>query len=156
MAEPTTFTIGDVQFTVRRLKPKVSLSGLRLVGKLLLPALAEARSAPSGQVGNAMQKVVEGLDCLPELLDLFSAAAKFQSSGDQGSPKREAPTELKAFVDDVFEGHPEWVVEFIAQCVMGEYAGFLAANGFVGEFMKQASPTQTTGSTSPSTSKTTG
>lgn len=139
-AEPTTFTVGDVQFTVRRLKPRVSLGGLRLVGKLLLPALAEARAAAAGQIGNAVQKIVEGLDCLPELLDLFSAVAQFESDGAQGTIKRPSPTALRPLVDEVFEGHPDWMVEFIARCVMNEYGSFLAESGFVGQLLKGENP----------------
>lgn len=114
--------IGDVVFHVRRLKPKAALGGLKLVGKVLLPALAEAHTAGAGQVGNAMQKAVEGLDCLPELLDLFVGVSRFTREG------RPNPTELKPFIDDVFEGHPEWMVQFLVACVKHEYAGFFSGN----------------------------
>lgn len=115
--------VGEVTFHVRRLKPKAALGGLRLIGKVILPALAEAHAAGAGKVGNALSQAVEGLDCLPELFDLFVAVTKFTRPG------RDNPTELKPFVDDVFEGHPEWIVEFLVACVKHEFSGFFSGNG---------------------------
>lgn len=135
MAEPYVVEVGGgkdgggVTFTVSRLKPKASLGGLRLVGKVLLPALGEAANAPQGQVGNAFGKVVEGLDCLPELLTLFAAVAKYESAN------RKSPTALAPLVDDVFEGHPDWLIEFLAGCVQGEYGNFLKGQGPLGSLM---------------------
>jgi hypothetical protein len=133
MSTPTTpIEISEYTLTVSRLKVKDSLKGLRLVGKVLLPALAEAHSAPSGQVGNAIQRAVEGLDCLPDLLDLFVAVTQWTS------PARSAPTPLKEFVEQIFGGRPDLVVEFLVACVKQEYSGFLAGNGQLAKLFGQA------------------
>lgn len=131
-SQPYTFVISDSTFTVNRLKVKRSLVGLRLVGKVLLPAIAEAHSAPAGQLGAAVTKVMEGLDCLPELLDLFVPETKFTS------PTRENPTALQPFVEDVFSGNPDMAVNFIVECVQAEYGGFLGPNGLLGKLMGKA------------------
>ena len=122
---------GGVTFTVPRLKPKASLAGLRLVGKVLLPALGEAANAPQGQVGDAFGKVVEGLECLPELLALFAGVSQYTSAA------RANPTALAPMVDEVFCGHPEWIVEFLSGCVQAEYSGFLAGGGPLGQLMSK-------------------
>lgn len=132
MSEPTTFTIGDTTFIVNRLRVKRSLFGLRLVGKVLLPALAEAHGAPAGQIGAAVAKVVEGLDCLPELLDLFTPETKFTS------PTRENATALQPFVEDVFSGSPDMAVQYLVECVQAEYGGFLGPNGLLGKLLGKA------------------
>lgn len=140
---------GGVRFTVPRLKPKLSLAGLRLVGKVLLPAIGEAANAPEGQVGDAFSKVVEGLDCLPELLTLFASVSQYESE------TRKNLTALQPFVDDVFCGHPEWIVEFLAGCVQAEYGGFLKGSGPLGSLMSKLQArvpvAAAVGSISPST-----
>lgn len=123
MSEPKVFEVGEYKFIVGKLKVKASLKGLKLVGGVLLPALAEARNAPDGQLGNAVQKAVESLDCLPELLDLFTGVTKFTS------PMRENPTALAPCVEDVFAGYPDHVVLFLVECVQAEYGRFFLGNG---------------------------
>jgi hypothetical protein len=117
------FELEGTSFRVERLKVKASLAGLKLVGKVLLPALAEAHSAPPGQVGAAVEKAVEGLDCLPELLDLFAPRTKFQKPGV------DLWIALPTAVDDVFEGRPDLTVQYLVKCVQGEYGSFLAGSG---------------------------
>lgn len=117
------FTVGTNNFRVDRLKVKDSLRGLKLVGKVLIPAMAEAHAAPAGQVGNAVTRAVEGLDCLPDLLDLFVAKTKYMSD------ERPNWTELSALVENVFGGRPDHVVQYIVECVQGEYGHFLDENG---------------------------
>jgi hypothetical protein len=137
-----TFDVGGKTYQVSRLKVKDSLRGLKLVGSVLLPAIAAGASAKSGSIGNAIEKVVGGLDCLPELLDLFVPVTKFV--GPTGSL-----TEFSSFVEDAFGGRPDHAVEFLAQAVQGEYAGFLRvsdANGLLGKLMAKAA---TYGSSSP-------
>jgi hypothetical protein len=131
-AAPNEFSIDEVRFRVDRLKPKVSLAGLRLVGKVLLPAIAEARGAPDGQIGNAVSKVVEGLDCLPELLDLFVPRTQVPN------PLNEATwISLAPVVDDVFTGRPDLLVQFLAKAVQHEYANFFSAGSpFAGMLAK--------------------
>lgn len=128
----TPFEIGEYQLTVRRLKVKDSLRGLRLVGKVLLPALAEAHSAPAGQVGNAVAKAIEGLDCLPDLLDLFSPVTKYTG------PNRPNPTDLGPLVDEVFGGRPDLVVEYLVKSVQQEYGAFLVGGGPLAKLWGQA------------------
>lgn len=128
---------GDHTFQVRRLKVKDSLRGLKLVGKVLLPAIAEAHGAPAGQLGSAVERVVEGLDCLPELLDLFAANSKvfWAQTGSYA--------ELLHLVDQVFAGRPDWVVLYLSECVKLEYGGFLAAGGPFGNLLAKATPALT-------------
>lgn len=127
------FDVGGVRYEVERLKVRDSLAGLKLVGKVIAPALAEAAGAPEGQLGRAFERVVEGLDCLPQLLDLFVSAAKFV--GPNGSL-----VELAPFVEDQFAGRPDLCVEFIARAVQAEYGRFLLASGdsFVGQLVAKA------------------
>lgn len=117
---------GALRFRVERLKVKASLGGLKLVGKVLLPALAEAHSAPPGQVGAAVEKAVEGLDCLPELLDLFAPRTKWQKDGvalDTWQPLNDT------YMGDVFGGRPDLTVQFLVKCVQGEYGSFFLGKG---------------------------
>lgn len=128
---------GDHFFRVRRLKVKDSLRGLRLVGKVLLPAIAEASSAPDGQIGGAIARVVEGLDCLPELLDLFAANSQVYW------PHTSNYAELNPLVDQVFSGRSDWVVLFLVECVKSEYGGFLVANGPLASLVRGGIPVPT-------------
>lgn len=137
---PTEFVIDDHAFRVERLKVKDSLKGLRLVGKVLLPAMAEAYGAPDGQIGDAISKAVSGLDCLPELLDLFAPNTKF-TNGQVTSP-----TALSAFVDDVFQGHPDWVVQYLIEATKGEYGSFLSGTGPLAVMWRQATSPTASGS----------
>lgn len=123
------FEIGGKTYQVGRLKVRDSLAGLKLVGKILLPAFAEGASAPAGQLGGAIAKAVEGLDCLPTLLDLFVPVTKF--TGPTGSM-----VELSAFIEDCFGGRPDLCVEFIARAVQGEYGAFFLDNGGSGLLSK--------------------
>lgn len=113
------FDVGGVRYEVARLKVRDSLAGLKLVSKVLAPALGEAAGAPAGQLGRALEKVVEGLDCLPQLLDLFVPSTKFV--GPTGSL-----VELAPFVEDQFAGRPDLCVEFIVCAVRSEYGAFLS------------------------------
>lgn len=126
------FKVGDHTYQVGRLKVKDSLRGLKLIGKVLAPALAAGASAPDGSLGDAVAKAIDGLDCLPELLDLFVPVSKF--IGPTGSP-----TELGAFVEDQFGGRPDLCVEFLAQCVRQEYGAFFLGNGSSG-FLARLKP----------------
>jgi hypothetical protein len=129
-----TFELDGKTYQVARLKVRDSLAGLKLVGKVLLPAIAEGASAPKGHLGGAIAKAVEGLDCLPALLDLFVPVTKF--TGPTGSL-----VDLSAFVEDAFGGRPDLCVEFIARAVQAEYSGFLAASGasgLLGKLMAKA------------------
>lgn len=137
-----TFKVGDHTYQVGRLKVKDSLRGLKLIGKVLVPAIAAGASAPAGGIGDAVARAIDGLDCLPDLLDLFVPASKF--IGPTG-----APTELGAFLEDQFGGRPDLCVEFLAQCVKQEYVGFLrasGASGLLGQMMAKVAPA---GSSSP-------
>jgi hypothetical protein len=136
-APPVEIPIGDHKFQVSRLKVKDSLRGLRLVGKVLLPALAEAHAAPDGHLGGAVARVVEGLDCLPELLDLFVPVTKYFSALGSFAP-------LAPCVDDVFGGRPDQVVQFLVEVVQLEYGAFLAAGGPLAGLLAMATPTSPT------------
>jgi hypothetical protein len=125
------FQVGETNFRVNRLKVKVSLAGLKLVGKVLMPALAEAHNAPAGQVGTAVARAVEGLDCLPELLDIFTAKAEYQN------PVTGNWMQLAPFVEDVFGGRPDHVVQFLVECVQGEYGSFLDGSGPLAGLLKR-------------------
>jgi hypothetical protein len=141
MAESNKFECGGFQFEVARLPVKKSLKGLKLVGQVLLPALAAGAAAKEGSVGDAVERAVAGLDCLPEILDLFVPHSKFV--GPTGKS-----VAFEAFVDDTFSGKPEACVEFIARCVQLEYSGFLAAsggNGFLGNLLAKVNSTSPIG-----------
>lgn len=132
-APPTELEIGDHKFQVSRLKVKDSLRGLKLVGKILMPAFAEASAAPAGQLGSALVKVVESLDCLPELLDLFAASSKVQTTS--GSFMSLTPV-----LDDTFIGHPDHAVQFVVECVQKEYGTFLGENGQIKALVAKLTP----------------
>jgi hypothetical protein len=125
--------IGGKRFRVQRLKPKDALRGLRMVGKVLLPALGEAHAAPAGQIGDALTKVVEGLDCLPELLDLFAARTQVPSPTNP-----QAWVDLPRFIDETFQGCPETMVQFLVEVTQLEYQGFFSANSPLRALMPQA------------------
>jgi hypothetical protein len=150
MAESNKFECGGFQFEVARLPVKKSLKGLKLVGQVLLPALAAGAAAKGGSVGDAIPRLIDGLDCLPEVLDLFVAHTKF--IGPTGNW-----VAFESFVDSTFGGRPEVCVEFIGQCVKAEYSVFLAgalaasaSNGLLAKLTNAA------GFSSPATSKTSG
>lgn len=119
------FEVQGLRFRLQRLKPKDALKGLRLVGKVLLPAIGEAHAAGEGQLGDALSKVVEGLDCLPELLDLFATRTQVPSPT---SPNGDVWVALPAFLDLVFEGKPEAMVQFLVIATQHEFGGFLGEN----------------------------
>jgi hypothetical protein len=129
----TDFTIGEYTFQVSNLKVKTSLSVFKKLAKTLLPALAEAQAAGPGKIGDAMQRVVENLDCLDDLLDAFTPVTKYTGPG------RDAPTPFTALlVETVFAGRPEMVFEYIAMCVKGEFGNFLSESGLLGPLMAKA------------------
>lgn len=119
------FTIGEYEFKVGNLKVKTSLLVFKKLAKTLLPAIAEAQAAGPGKIGDAMQRVVENLDSLDDLLEAFLPVTKATWPG------RASATELKPFVEDVFGGRPEMLLEYIGRCVAGEYGRFLAENGLL-------------------------
>jgi hypothetical protein len=127
--------IGGKLFRVQRLKPKEALRGLRMVGKVLLPAMGEAQNAPAGQIGDALTKVVEGLDCLPELLDLFAARTQVPSPTNP-----QAWVDLSRFIDETFQGCPEVMVQFLVEVTQLEFAGFFSTNSPLRAFMPQSPP----------------
>lgn len=116
------FELDGTPFQLKRLGVKASLKGLKMVSGTLLPAIADAVGAEEGSLGGAVARVVEGLDCLPELLDLFTPAATFTRAEGQ-------TVELKPFLEDVFGGRPDVTVAFLVACVRNEYGRFLAAEG---------------------------
>jgi hypothetical protein len=118
MAESNKFECGGFSFEVARLPVKKSLKGLRLVGQVLIPALAAGAAAKDGSIGDAIERAVAGLDCLPDILDLFVPHTKYVGPTDKLVP-------LEAFVDTVFSGKPKTCVQFIVKCVQLEYADFL-------------------------------
>lgn len=128
------FTIGEFGFQVGNLKVKNSLAAFKKLAKTLLPAIAEAQSAPDGQTGNAVQRVVENLDSLDDLLDLFVAVSKYTGPG----AVEQNPLPLKDFVEHVFGGRPEMMLEFIVRSVQGEYGAFLKEDGPLGPLMARA------------------
>jgi hypothetical protein len=152
MAESNKFECGGFQFEVARLPVKKSLKGLKLVGQAIIPAIATfaAVKAGSGSVTDAVTRIADGLDSLPEALDLFVPHAKF--IGPTGNW-----VAFESFVDATFTGKPEVCVEFIGQCIGLEYGRFLevalAASGSSGLLAKLKSAAA---SASPSTSKTSG
>jgi len=121
------FEIGEFKFQVGNLKVKTSLLVFKKLARTLLPAIAEARAAGPGKVGDAVQRVVDNLDSLDDLLDAFLPVTKYTGPG------RDAPTSLSAsaLVEHVFGGRPEIMLEFIVRCVQGEYGRFLAENGLL-------------------------
>lgn len=119
------FEIGEYKFQVGNLKVKTSLLVFKKLAKTLLPAIAEAQAAGPGKIGDAMQRVVENLDSLDDLLEAFLPVTKAVWPG------RANATELKPFVEDVFGGRPEMMLEYIGRCVTGEYGRFLAENGLL-------------------------
>lgn len=123
MAEPYQFDIGKLKFRVKRLKVKASLRAMRLLGSGIIPALAEAASAPSGQIGAAAKHAVECLDELPELYDLFVGQAEYLPEGGKGW------LALETFAEDEFVGRPDLVLEFVFECVKGEFGSFLSGEG---------------------------
>jgi hypothetical protein len=70
---------------------------------------------------------------LPELLDLFSVRTKFQraASGDMWIA-------LGPALEDVFSGRPDLTVQFLVECVKGEYGGFLVGNGPLAQMVAKA------------------
>lgn len=126
------FEIGDFRFQVANLKVKTSLLVFKKLAKTLLPAIAEAQRAPDGQIGNAVQRVVENLDSLDDLLDAFVAVTKYTG------PERPNMTELKSLVEHVFGGRPEVMLEYIVRCVQGEYGAFLSGSGPLGGLLAKA------------------
>jgi hypothetical protein len=134
VAANRSFDIGGVRYEVSRLKVRDSLAGLKLVGKVIAPALGEVasflgKSKPelmaalqAGKAAPLLIKIVEGLDCLPQLLDLFVPATKFM--GPTGSM-----VDLAPFVEDQFSGQPDLCVEFIVCAVQAEYGRFLPESG---------------------------
>lgn len=123
------FDIGEYHFQVGNLKVKTSLLVFKKLAKTVLPAIAEARAAGPNKVGDAVQRVVENLDSLDDLLEAFTPVAQWTG------PNRPNPTALKPLVEDVFGGRPEMLLEFIGRCVMGEYGRFLAENDLVAPLM---------------------
>ncbi len=113
------FEIDGTTFYLRHLKPKQSLRGLNLVTTILLPALAEGATAAEGSLGNAAERVVGGLSCLPELLDLFVPAGEFTDAN------RANPTDLQPFIDDVFQGRPDVMLAYLVHGIKHEYERFL-------------------------------
>ncbi len=127
------FTIGEYSFQVGNLKVKTSLHVFKKLAKTLLPAIAEARAAGPGKVGDAVQRVVENLDSLDDLFEAFQPVTKYTGPG------RDAPTQLvPALVEHVFGGRVEMVLEYIVRCVQGEYGRFLAENGLLGPLLEKA------------------
>jgi hypothetical protein len=127
------FTIGDYSFQVANLKVKTSLLVFKRLAKTLLPAIAEAQAAPAGQVGNAVQRVVENLDSLDDLLDAFVPVTQATWPG------RANMTQLNgALVESVFGGRPEMLLEYLARCVQGEYGAFLSESGPLGAMVTRA------------------
>ncbi|MES2384533.1 MAG: hypothetical protein V4593_08285 [Pseudomonadota bacterium] len=119
------FTIGEYSFQVGNLKVKASLTAFKRLAKTLLPAIAEAQAAGPGKIGDAVTRVVENLDSLDDLLDLFVVVTKWTG------PNREAPTPLKDFVDHVFGGRMHVLLEYVVRCVHSEYGAFLAESGLL-------------------------
>jgi hypothetical protein len=108
---------------------KTSLLVFKKLAKTLLPAIAEAQAAGPGKIGDAMQRVVENLDSLDDLLEAFLPVTKW--SNQERRDKGAAALELKPFVEDVFGGRPEMLLEYLGRCVSGEYGRFLAENGLL-------------------------
>lgn len=131
------FEIGDYHFQVANLKVKTSLLVFKKLAKTLLPAIAEAQRAPDGQIGNAVQRVVENLDSLDDLLDAFVAVTKYTG------PERPNMTEIKPLVEHVFGGRPEVLLEYIVRCVQGEFVAFLSGNGLLGGLLAKAAAAPT-------------
>ena len=127
--------IQGCRFRLQRLKPKDALRGLRMVGRVLLPALGEAHAAGAGQIGSALTRVVEGLECLPELLDLFATRTQVPSPTNP-----EAWVNLPAFLDPTFEGKPDVMVQFLVEAVQNEYGAFLDGKGPLAALMAPKAP----------------
>jgi hypothetical protein len=119
------FDIGEFHFKVGNLKVKTSLHVFKKLAKTILPAIAEARAAGPGKIGDALQRVVENLDSLDDLLDAFVPVTQYTG------PQRENLTELKPLVEHVFGGHPERLLEYLGRCVQAEYGSFLLENGLL-------------------------
>jgi tail assembly chaperone len=128
------FEIGEYKFQVNNLKVKTSLHVFKKLAKTILPAIAEAKMAGSDKIGDALDRVVENLDSLDDLLDAFVPVTKYTDPARPDSP----PIELKAFVEHVFGGHPERLLEYLARCVQGEYGLFLAENGLLAPLLAKA------------------
>jgi hypothetical protein len=141
MAESNKFECGGFSFEVARLPVKKSLKGLKLVGQVLLPALAAGAAAKEGSVGDAVERAVAGLECLGDVLDLFVPHTKFV--GPTGKS-----VAFEAFVDDTFSGKPEACVEYLARCVQLEYGAFFLGNGdsgFLGSLLTKVGSTSLSG-----------
>lgn len=142
------FTLEGTTFRVDKLKVKASLKGLKLVGGVILPAMAEAKSAPAGQIGNAMQRAIDSLDNLPDLLDLFAPVTKYTSES------RPNPTELGPFIENVFGGRSDLLLLYLYECVSGEYSNYFLGSGPLASLLQQVMGSEAPppdGSTSPKT-----
>jgi hypothetical protein len=127
------FTIGDYSFQVANLKVKTSLLVFKKLAKTLLPAIAEAQAAPEGEVGNAVQRVVENLDSLDDLFDAFVPVTQATWPGRQNmTPLNNSLAEV------VFGGRPEMLLEYLVRCVHGEYGAFLKEDGPLGAMVTRA------------------
>jgi hypothetical protein len=117
MSEANEFEVGSWKFRLEPLKLKQSQKGLAIVLHAILPA---ALGAGDGKIDPVA--VVEGVDRLPELFDIFAAKATVLWQEQGYMP-------LAAMADNVFERRPDLFIGFVAECVALEYASFLNGSG---------------------------
>ncbi len=117
MSEASEFEIDGVKFKLEPLKLKQQQKGLAIVVHAILPAIM-AGTAEKIDVA----AIVQGVERLPELFDIFAAASKVEWQG-MGYVK------LADFQDNVFTRRPDLFIAYVAECVATEYSAFLSANG---------------------------
>lgn len=141
------FSIGEHRFQMRRLPVKVALKAIRLLGAGLIPALAEAAAAPEGEIGDALKHAVGALDSLEDLYDIFVAHGKVLDRERNGFLDLGGPA---AFAEEVFCGASDLVLEFLFECVKGEFGNFLSGEGRLAKLIGAKVKTLQTPATEPS------
>lgn len=116
MSEANEFEISGVKFKLEPLKLKQQQKGLAIVMHAILPAVL----GDEGKIDATA--IVQGVERLPELFDIFAAVTKVQWQEQGFVP-------LAAFADNVFVRRPDLYIAFVAECVACEYAAFLNGSG---------------------------
>lgn len=111
------FQVDGVQFQLEPLKLKQQQKGLAIVMHSILPAILASNDEKIDAAA-----IVQGVERLPELFDIFAEATKVEWQ-EKGYVK------LLPFADNVFQRRPDLFVGFVAECVAIEYAVFLNGSG---------------------------
>jgi len=117
MTEANEFEVDGVKFRLEPLKLKQQQKGLAIVAHAILPAILASTNDKIDAVA-----IVQGIERLPELFDIFAAKTKVIWDGDK-------PMALDTMADNVFERRPDLFIGYVAECVAIEYAAFLNGRG---------------------------